>query len=154
MKGSLVLISDVSTRNKDHGPGIFNSIYPLSGIHLNVLNSILTANFMYESGVFEKGLICVVLLLLLWFCSYTFKLKGFFLSSGIVYVILLSIHIILFIYLNRYAAIVFPSITFAFSFLAISAYRFFMSEKEKEEYLQKLLIEIPDYQRAKDDQDS
>ena len=29
----------------------------------------------------------------------------------------------------------------------------FMSEKEKEEYLQKLLIEIPDYQRAKDDQE-
>ena len=58
MKGGLVLISDVSTRNKDHGPGIFNSIYPLSGIHLNVLNAILTENFMHEPKIFEKGFIC------------------------------------------------------------------------------------------------
>ncbi len=47
--GALVLISDVSSRNKDNGIGVFDPVVPNAEILLTVMNMILTERFLTSS---------------------------------------------------------------------------------------------------------
>ena len=80
-EGSIVILSDTSTRNKDHGPGIFDKVYPLSGLHLNIANTILTENFLSPSNPVLAFIISVSIAVLLWVLSFSLKPTQFFLSS-------------------------------------------------------------------------
>ncbi len=76
-RGPWSLLSDTSTAGKDYGPGIFGDIYPLSGLHLNVINSILTENLLSEqarTGTILAGLLFAALLL---FPAARFRMRGF-----------------------------------------------------------------------------
>jgi DNA-binding NtrC family response regulator len=65
LEGTLAVVSDTSTVNRDYGPGVFESLYPLSGVHLNVINSILTENFLSELGLRETLVSSVLIAVLL-----------------------------------------------------------------------------------------
>ena len=53
LKGKIVVISDVSTGSTDIGPVPTDSHFPLSGVHANVIHSILTESFLREFSLKE-----------------------------------------------------------------------------------------------------
>jgi len=61
---ALVLLSDTSTAGKDYGPGIFDDVYPLSGLHLNIItaSSRRPAGGARLAGIGPGGLLCAALL--------------------------------------------------------------------------------------------
>ncbi|MBN2533347.1 MAG: CHASE2 domain-containing protein [Spirochaetales bacterium] len=82
-EGSLVLISDTSVRNKDVGPGIFNSLIPYSDILITLTNMVMTENFLRPlSGVHFFIIIFIFALLLVYSLSFH-RLSLFLLGSFI-----------------------------------------------------------------------
>jgi len=53
LEDSIVIISDTSTWGKDFGSIAFDNMYPLSGLHSNVLNSILLNQFVRHISTIE-----------------------------------------------------------------------------------------------------
>ncbi|MDR3335005.1 MAG: adenylate/guanylate cyclase domain-containing protein [Treponema sp.] len=64
LTGQIALAAEVTTTQKDVGPTAFEGIYPLSGIHVAVLSSILSGDsFIAESGRLYQGLALLILFL-------------------------------------------------------------------------------------------
>lgn len=91
LEGSIVIISDISTGNKDFGPAVFDKIYPLSGIHLTLANMILTENFLYEQNIFHSLLISLILAGILWSGIILFKSSGFF-TATVINIFILTVY--------------------------------------------------------------
>jgi adenylate cyclase len=101
LTGKIVVISDVSTGAADVRPVPTDASYPLSGLHANVLNTILTERLLRELPLWNtlgvEVLLVVLLLMLSLYCSsrvfllgnvllvtgYLAVVAGMFLGSGI-----------------------------------------------------------------------
>ncbi len=82
LENNLVIISDVTTGGRDYGPVPFASYSPLSGLHTQFLNSILTNSFLVEaqsSLIFIGEFLLLVLLVIM-----ALKLQGGWLLGGAV----------------------------------------------------------------------
>ena len=131
MEGLLVVISDVTTKTNDQGPIPFERIYPLSGLHSNILNTILTENFLHTPRLSLTLLLNLFLAALLWiFARYT-RALSFSLFSILVYVLFLLFTAWLFIDRQRLADLIPCSAGIFLSLIAVNIYRFFMAEREK-----------------------
>jgi len=132
LAGKIALISEVSTASKDLGAVPMDSGYPLSGIHSNVILTILSGNFITELGRIQTLVIEALLLSLVILLSYktTSPLSLSLASAG-----LLTLYFLfsaaLFLYGNIVTNIVRPVIMVILSFAAVGLYRFFQEEKEK-----------------------
>ena len=62
LAGRIVLVSDISTGSVDMGQVPIDELYPLSGVHANSVNTILTGGFIRELP-WALGLACELLLL-------------------------------------------------------------------------------------------
>jgi transcriptional regulator with PAS, ATPase and Fis domain len=134
LEEALVVLSDTSIANRDYGPGVFETIYPLSALHMNVINSILTGNFLADQGLLELALTAVLLALLLGFFAARFRAPGFSLSCLLSYAIFLILNVFLFIYGHELPVISIPTLGFLFALLAVNAHRLLQSEREKSLY--------------------
>ncbi|MCL2834164.1 MAG: adenylate/guanylate cyclase domain-containing protein [Treponema sp.] len=71
-RNRIVFIAEISSSQKDFGPTSFEKLYPLSGIHTNVLGSILDSpqknSFIYEPSAVFKCLAPLFLLIAGFFC--------------------------------------------------------------------------------------
>jgi transcriptional regulator with PAS, ATPase and Fis domain len=134
MEGALVVLSDTSIANRDYGPGIFESVYPLSALHMNVINSILTERFLADQGLLESILVAVLLALLLGLSAARFRAPGFSLSCLLLYAIFFIFNVWLFIYRHQLPVISTPTLGFIFCLLAVNAHRLLQSEREKSLY--------------------
>ncbi|THB73138.1 MAG: adenylate/guanylate cyclase domain-containing protein [Desulfobulbaceae bacterium] len=94
LEGTLAIISDVTTGGRDFGPVPFASYSPLSEIHAQFLNSILTNTFLIEAPDYQRLLLDLAILVLL--SLMAIRLRGFQLvgaSLTITIVMLVSIFI-------------------------------------------------------------
>ncbi|MBN2738931.1 MAG: sigma 54-interacting transcriptional regulator [Spirochaetales bacterium] len=128
---AIVLISDVSTRNKDHGPGVFERIYPLSGIHMNVMNSILSRNFIVEPGFMDKVFIMIFLAVVMFVFSLRVKSLGLLFAWACLFILFYTINFLIFMFFSRLAFIAAPSAGLLLAFISVNAYGFFITESEK-----------------------
>ncbi|MBN2444243.1 MAG: CHASE2 domain-containing protein, partial [Spirochaetales bacterium] len=131
INGTVVLVSDVSTRNKDHGPGIFDTVYPLGGIHLTILNSILTENFLVRTGAVVNLTLMFAFLLFLLFVSSFKKPVLFYFFSIIGFTGIFCIGFCIFRFFHKVPFLSLTMIVYAVSFALISLLRLIGSEKEK-----------------------
>lgn len=115
LEDSLVIVSDVSTSGRDIGPVPIDKIYPLSGIHANLINSILTENFLRDFSMWE--MILVDFFLIAFLCLFAVKLRsvGFWLSCILIFLIFLTFVGWLFFYHNTLTNIIRPILGFVFS---------------------------------------
>ncbi|MBN2536190.1 MAG: sigma 54-interacting transcriptional regulator [Spirochaetales bacterium] len=148
MEDSIVLISDTSTRNKDYGPGIFHSVYPLSGLHLTLANMILKENYLHEPGVIENSIITLVLAFFLFFFSFRFKYRVFFTASLLIFFLYPVCEVLCFIFFNRLSSMVAFISGFLLAFTGISIYRLFTGELEKK-FLQAEIISRKNLEQTK-----
>lgn len=130
-EGSFVIFSDTSTRNKDYGPGIFDRVYPLSGLHLNIANTILTQNFIHEPGFGIHLIISLILALILWVLSFSFRPAGFLISCFCL--ILFSIFLFTWLFIGFRVMTVIPHniLGVGFAIVLICFYRFIIEDQEK-----------------------
>ncbi|MCK5202879.1 MAG: CHASE2 domain-containing protein, partial [Desulfobacterales bacterium] len=131
LKGKIVIISDVSTGSTACGPVPTDANYPLSGVHANVIHSILAESFLRELSGWQMLLIEAVLLAVLFLLSFRFSSLAFsfgtvFLAGAYIVVAMLS-----FIYGRVILDIVRPLLIIGFAMIAIVVYRYIMEEKEK-----------------------
>ena len=135
LKGKIVIISDVSTGSTDVGPVPTDANYPLSGVHANVIHSILAESFLRELSGWQMLLIEAVLLAVLFLLSFRFSSLAFsfgtvFLTGAYIVVAMLS-----FFYGRVILDIVRPVLIIGFAMIALIVYRYIMEEKEKMESL-------------------
>jgi adenylate cyclase len=131
MEGDIVIISDVSTGGRDIGTIPFETVYPLSGLHSTIANSILTENFLNVFPNWGYLLIDLFFMFLFLYIALRFRPVGFTLSALLLFVVLLGFNGWLHMMQNKLINIVRPSIAFILVLISINAYRFIMEEKEK-----------------------
>jgi adenylate cyclase len=137
LEGSIVIISDTSTWGKDFGNIPLGHMYPLSGVHSNVLNNILTQNFVRHTTFKETIFINLLIWIALVFFGSIKKISLFVISlSGL----LLSIYLgALFCFINY--SLLMPVmglfISVGLSFVSLLLLRYLSQEWQKNLLLQK-----------------
>jgi len=133
--GKIVVVSDVSTGSTDIGPVPTDDTFPLSGVHANIMHSILTESFLRELSsremlIVEFVLLTVVLILSLGFSSLYFSLGALLVVAS--YICLVSVG---FLYGNFIFHLVRPLLMVGLAVTSTVVYRYINEEREKMEGL-------------------
>ncbi|MBN1697345.1 MAG: sigma 54-interacting transcriptional regulator [Spirochaetales bacterium] len=138
-EGSIVLFSDTSTRNKDYGPGIFDRVYPLSGLHLNIANTILTGEFIHKPGIGIHVIISLVVALIFWVLSFTLRPAGYLVSSVCLIFLYMIFAAWVFISVRVLLTMTHDLAGLCVALLLICFYRFVIEDREKRILIDKAL---------------
>lgn len=134
LNNSIVIVSDVSARTKDIGPGVFDHLYPNSEIHVSIANMILTQNFLKRMHwIFILG-ISITLAGILFFSFIKLTFKRFIILTCVLSVTYIISCILLFIFLNIIPTINFFIFSIFFSTLLLSFYNLLLLEKRNIKY--------------------
>jgi adenylate cyclase len=131
LTGRIAVIAEVSTGSSDVGPVPTDGHFPLSGLHANVVHTILTENFLREfSGgemlLVEALLLGAVLALSLRFSSLPFSVGSLSVAVGYGGVVAGG-----FLYGNLILNALRPLLMMTFAVLSTVTYRYVLEEKEK-----------------------
>ena len=132
MSGKIVIVSEVTTGSSDIGPVPTDANFPLSGLHANVMHTILTESFLRELTTLEMFGIELLISLTVLGLSVRLSSVSFSLSTfgiGIGYVCTATL---LFLYGSLILHLVRPLLIISFAMVFILVYRFIIEEKEKE----------------------
>ncbi len=131
LSGKIVIVSDVATGSADQGPVPTDANLPLSGLHANVLNTILSGAFLQELS-FLQGLLldgalagCVLVLAAL-ASSYGFPLLCLALAAGVS-----GLALALFLYAHTLIPLLRPLTAILLSAGSITAVRYIRVSREK-----------------------
>ena len=131
LRNKIVVISDVSTGSSDVGPVPTDANFPLSGVHANIMNGILTESFLRELSdremlIAEVVLLALVLFLSVRFASLYFSLGTLALAGSYAGTVGLG-----FLYGHVIFHLVRPLLMIALAMVSIVVYRYVHEEKEK-----------------------
>ena len=131
-EGKLIVVADASTGATDIAPVPTDNNYPLSGLHANVMHTILTENFLRELLPWEA--ILVELLVLGFVALFALKLssRGLWVGAILLLIGYLILVIAAFLFNNLIFPIVLPVIIMLVSVFGVLVYRFINEEREKE----------------------
>lgn len=131
VKDKIVIISDISVLNQDRGINVFHRVFPLNSVHSNVLNSILTDNFVYQPHVLHKIFIYLFLIVVLLFLSFEKKPLYHLLNPFLFYALFFVLNFLLFYFFNIISEIFLPSIGYFLSGFLILLLKIYRNEKQK-----------------------
>jgi len=131
LSGKIIVLSEVTTGSSDVGPVPTDNNFPLSGLHANVVHTILTESFLRELSALEMLIIELLLIFTILGLSLCLSSVPFSLSTigvGIGYV---GVAALFFLYSHLILHIVRPLLMVTFALISILSYRFIVEEKEK-----------------------
>jgi len=133
LSGKIVIVSEVTTGSSDLGPFPMDNHYPLSGIHSNVIHTILSDAFITEMSrektlVVELLLIALVIMMIL---NTNSPLTLSFASAALCTAYFIFT-VLLFLFADTIINVICPLMMILFSVIAIGLFRFFHEAKEKE----------------------
>lgn len=132
MAGKIVIVSEVTTGSSDIGPVPTDKNFPLSGLHANVIHTILTENFIRELTPYEMAAVEVIFLILI--LVFSLGLTSFYFSIGAIAISIAYYGIASFSFF--YGSLLFhflrPVLMVAMSLVLILSYRYVQEEKKKE----------------------
>jgi len=134
LSGKIVLISDVSTGSNDIGSVPTDPNFPLSGIHANVINTILTEQFLKELTNQQQMLIEISLLALVLLLSFKLSSIRFLFGTSTLALIYCGAVAAFFLYAHTIFPVVRPLLFIALASVLTVSYQFFIEEKEKAVY--------------------
>ncbi|MCX7984565.1 MAG: adenylate/guanylate cyclase domain-containing protein [Bacteroidetes bacterium] len=143
LKGKIVIVSVAATGAADVAPVPTDNEYPLSGVHANVIHTILTENFLIVPSAFAMVGIEVFLLCTIGFFALRFSSRGLWLGALCLIVVYVSVVIVLFLVGNIILTIVRPVLIVSVSVFGVLAYRFIREEREKEALRHSLEAYLP-----------
>ncbi len=132
MSGKIVIVSEVSTGSSDIGPVPTDTHFPLSGLHANVIHTILTESFLREFSGSEMLFIEILILLSILAISLRFSSLTISLSTLAVAAGYIGIASFLFYYVNLIIHIIRPLFMTVVAMISILSYRYINEEKQKE----------------------
>ncbi len=132
LEGKIVVVSQVTTGSSDVGPVPTDNNFPLSGLHANIMHTILTGDFMTE----VKGLQTMLIESLLLTIIVLFSLRRSSISMSLGTLTVLFIYLLAtglaFFFANIMMEVLRPSMTIVVSLFSVVAYRYVNEEKQKE----------------------
>ncbi len=132
LTGKIVVISQVSTGSSDVGPVPTDTHFPLSGLHANVMHTILMESFLRELSNREMVFVELMLLLIILALSMRLSSVSFSLGTIAAAVSYIGFASVLFFYGQIIAHVVRPILMATFALISILAYRYINEEKQKE----------------------
>lgn len=129
--GGLVVVADVSSRAKDFGAVPLENFYPVSNTHVNVLNSILTTNFIYQLEPWQQLFVNLILVLLLCVAAIKFRAHVFSVFTLIIFGLFIAFILLLFVYKNILTNVLSPSLSIISSLILVNLYMYIREEREK-----------------------
>lgn len=127
---TMAIISDITTRGKDYGTIPFEKIYPLSGIHSNIINSILTDNFIKKIPIPLLIFLEIITAFTLWLFAIKLKPIPFSIFSLLFFLFMLIFNITLFIFLNFQSYSLTISLSYLLSLFLMVIYKLLLKERE------------------------
>lgn len=131
LEGSHILVADITTSSSDYGPVPFERVYPKAGLHLNILNGILSGDFLRATPWWLSLIVNLAFALSLWFASMRDRPFASYLLSFLAWTLLAALETWLFVALGIMPALAAPTLGLALALIASSAYRFLLAEREK-----------------------
>lgn len=131
LEGDIIVVSDISTSGRDTGPVPFEINYPLSGLHMNAINAILTKRFVIEARPVINLLISFICALLLTYSAIRFKTFWFSIIGCLLLFFFILIYMGAFVFYDFLICVIYPSLGFLFTLLAVTTYRYAAEQREK-----------------------
>ncbi len=132
LSGKVVVISDVSTGATDLGPVPVDINFPLAGLHANVLQTILSGDFLHEVNGLRMSALELCLVFLIFLISLRLS-PVYFIGGSILMIVGYALGaLLLFLTQGMLIQIVRPVISAGTAASLIMVYRYFQDEKEKE----------------------
>jgi len=131
IENNIIVVADVSSAGKDFEAVPLENFYPLSNVHANVINSILTKNFIYELGTIKQILLNIIIAIVLCIAAIKFSAIMFTGASFTIFIVFILFVIFSFVYNNTLMSILPPALSIIFSFVFISLFRFLKEEQER-----------------------
>lgn len=134
LAGKIVIISDVSTGSADIGAVPTDVNFPMSGLHANVINTILTGEFLRELNGFEMLPVELLLLVLLLALSLYGSSRAFLLGNLLLSLGYLAAVLLLFFGRGAILRVVQPLSLLTVAAVSVTAQRYLNEAKQKEVY--------------------
>jgi adenylate cyclase len=130
--GKIAVISEVATGASDVGPVPTDNQFPLSGVHSNVMNTILTENFLLEADWLEMLLVELFVLFIVVILALRFSPRNF--SVGALEIILgyAIFALAAFLYAGIVLHVLRPMLEIAFATFTVVSYRYVGEQRAKE----------------------
>jgi adenylate cyclase len=135
LAGKVAVISDIWTGAGDVGTVPTDGNYPLSGVHANIIHSILTQNFLRQFSKAEMLPIELLLTLIMAFLALRLGTVKFAIAAVVTMTLYTASVTGAFSYANTILSLGRPIIISVFIIIAIAIYRFIMEERAKFESL-------------------
>ena len=130
--GKIAVVSEVATGASDVGPVPTDNEFPLSGVHSNVLNTILTGKFLDEVDGFEMLTVEVVILLVVVLLAHFLSAKSFSVTSLGLILFYGVLALALFLYVGLVVNVLRPVLQIAMASFSVVAYRYINEQRAKE----------------------
>ena len=131
LSGKIVVLSEVMTGSSDPGPVPTDANFPLSGLHANVINTILTESFLHEPTDLQMFAIEVFLLIFIGALSIILSSIPFSIGGVGLIAAYVASSTALFLYGNIILNMVRPLFMMLFSVFSIMVYRYWRESKER-----------------------
>ena len=132
-KGKIAVVSVAATGAADVGPVPTDNDYPLSGIHANVMHTILSEKFLREWTIWPMFGIEFLLLAAVFGLACRFRPRGLAIGGATLLAAYVLFVTTMFVYGGVIVNIVRPVLTMVLSAGGIVAYRYIKEEQQKEE---------------------
>jgi adenylate cyclase len=142
-EGKIVVVNETSTGASDIQSVPTESWYPLGGLHANVMNTILTENFLHEINPWAMFGIELALLAFIGFFTIKFSSRGMWIGALALLASYVLIALVVFLYGNLIVNIVRPVVICTAAVFGVLAYRFINEEREKESLRQSFESYLP-----------
>ncbi len=132
LSGKIAIVSDVSTGATDLGAVPVDINFPLSGLHANVIQTILSGAFLTQMG--RTGMLAIELAMMAAIFILSTRLSPFFFTGGAALLIVCYVAAALALFLQRGLMLdtVCPVISGAAAALLIMSFRYFHDSREKD----------------------
>lgn len=131
MDSAHVLVADITTSGADYGPTPFEQVYPKAGLHLNVLNSILSDRFLRAPAWWMVLILNAAFAALVWFFAWRLRPLACSLLCLLAWAALVAAEFWLFAAGGIMPTLAAPTLGVVLLLIAVNAYRFLLSEREK-----------------------
>lgn len=132
LQGKIAVVSEVATGASDVGPVPTDNQFPLSGVHSNVLNTILTENFLRDASGIETLGIEVIVVIVLVLLSLGLSSRNYSLGAAGMIAGYMLLSAIAFLNFNLILDVLRPVIQIGTSAFAVVAYHYVVAQREKQ----------------------
>ncbi len=131
LEDAVVVIADVSTRSQDFGTSALEKIYPKVGLHMAMLNGILTSSFVREKGRATAYLLALGASGLMWVLALRLGAAWFATASAAIMASALGGPLATFVYGDMLVPVVEPALCVLLGAAAVLGLRFFWAERDR-----------------------